>query len=101
MHLESLVRRSRTARQLARRSRIVLACAARKQQQTVARRPRPAASSARFVRDRLDGLVDEPRPGARRTVTDEQFEQVVVATLKTSPSGATRWSTRSLARATG
>ena len=56
---------------------------------------------ARFVRDRVDGLLDEPRPGAPRTVTDAQVEQVVVATLETTPPGATHWSTRSLARGTG
>ena len=106
MHLESLARRSRTAPQLARRARIVLACAAGNNNKTVARRMRltPATVGkwrSRFLRDRLDGLLDEPRPGAPRTVTDEQVEQVVVATLETTPPGATHWSTRSLARTTG
>ena len=104
MHLESLARRSRTAPQLARRARIVLACAAGNNNKTVARRLSPPTVGkwrARFVRDRLDGLLDEPRPGAPRTVTDEQVEQVVVTTLETTPPGATHWSTRSLARATG
>lgn len=106
IRLESLARRSRTAPQLARRARIVLACAAGNNNKTVARRMRltPATVGkwrARFLRDRIDGLLDEPRPGAPRTVTDEQVEQVVVATLETSPPGATHWSTRSLARVTG
>ena len=52
---------------------------------------------ARFLRDRLDGLLDEPRPGAPRTVTDAQVERVVIVTLETTPPGATHWSTRSLA----
>ena len=97
---------SRTAPQLARRARIVLACAAGNNNKTVARRMRltPATVGkwrARFLRDRIDGLLDEPRPGAPRTITDEQVEQVVVTTLETTPPGATHWSTRSLARATG
>ncbi len=56
---------------------------------------------ARFLRDRLDGLLDEPRPGAPRTVTDAQVERAVIATLETPPPGATHWSTRALANTTG
>jgi transposase len=55
----------------------------------------------RFVRDRLDGLYDEPRPGAPRKITDEQIEQVVVRTLEATPRGATHWSVREMAKATG
>ena len=73
---------------------------------TVAKRLRLSPATvgkwrARFVRDRVDGLLDEPRPGAPRTVTDAQVERVVMETLETTPRGATHWSTRSLARATG
>ena len=56
---------------------------------------------SRFVARRLEGLADEPRPGAARTITDTQVEQVLVMTLETTPKDATHWSTRSLARATG
>jgi hypothetical protein len=49
-------------------------------------------------RPSLGGLADEPRPGAARTITDEQVEQVLVTTLETTPPDATHWSTRSLAR---
>jgi hypothetical protein len=49
----------------------------------------------------LEGLADEPRPGAARTITDEQVEQVLVTTLETTPADATHWSTRSLARQLG
>ena len=56
---------------------------------------------ARFVEHRLDGLSDEPRPGAPRTVTDEQVEDVIVRTLESTPADATHWSTRSMAQASG
>jgi transposase len=54
-----------------------------------------------FVERRLDGLVDEPRPGGPRTVTDEQVEAVVVATLERAPKDATHWSRASMAAETG
>ena len=85
---------------------MVLACAAGHNNQTVARRLRLSPATVgkwrvRFARDRVDGLLDEPRPGAPRTVTDDQVEQVVITTLEATPPGATHWSTRSLARTTG
>ena len=51
--------------------------------------------------DRIDGLTDEPRPGAPCRITDAQVEDVVVRTLESTPRGATHWSTRSMARASG
>jgi transposase len=51
----------------------------------------------RFAESRLDGLIDEPRPGAARTISDDVVEQVVIDTLETTPPDATHWSTRSLA----
>src|SRR5712692_10241591 len=88
--LESPAHRSRSAPFLARRARIVLACADGRDGKVVARRLHvtPATVSkwrGRFVRDRLDGLYDEPRLGAPRTVTDEQIEQVIIRTLDTPP----------------
>ena len=56
---------------------------------------------ARFLKARLEGLYDEPRPGAPRTVSDAQVEQVIIQTLESSPRGETHWSTRGLAKATG
>jgi hypothetical protein len=56
---------------------------------------------ARFVARRLEGLVDEPRPGAPRTITDERVEQVVVATLEEIPKDATHWSRASIAKRSG
>jgi transposase len=104
--LESLAHRSRSAPFLARRARIILGCADGHDGKVVARRLHvtPATVSkwrGRFVRDRLDGLYDEPRPGAPRTVTDERIEQVIVRTLETTPRGATHWSVRGMAQASG
>ena len=56
---------------------------------------------SRFVARRLDGLADEPRPGAPRTVTDDDVERVVTRTLETKPANATHWSTRGMAEASG
>ncbi|HUP23989.1 MAG TPA: IS630 family transposase, partial [Thermoanaerobaculia bacterium] len=104
--LESLARRSRTAPQAARRARIVLACASGLDNQTVARKARVTPQTvgkwrARFVERRLDGLFDEPRPGAPRQIDDEAVEAVIVKTLESTPRGATHWSTREMAKATG
>ena len=56
---------------------------------------------ARFLKQRLEGLYDEPRPGAPRKVSDEQVERVVIQTLESTPRGQTHWSTRELAKTTG
>src|SRR5207244_7856836 len=55
----------------------------------------------RFAERRLDGLHDEPRPGKPRTISDRDVERVIAKTLEQTPTDATHWSTRSLARATG
>ncbi len=55
----------------------------------------------RFAEQRLDGLIDEPRPGAVRTISDETVEQVVIDTLESAPKDATHWSTRSMAKRHG
>ncbi len=104
--LESLAHRSRSAPTLARRARIVLACAEGRDNKTVARRLRMSPVTvckwrARFVADRVAGLFDEPRVGAPRQITDEKVEEVVIRTLETTPRGATHWSTRAMAKAAG
>jgi transposase len=104
--LQRWAKRPSTAQALALRCRIVLACAEGVSNSQVARRLGVARSTvtkwrARFVADRLDGLLDEPRPGAPRTISDEQVERVLVLTLETTPKDATHWSTRSLARQLG
>lgn len=104
--LESLAHRARSQPLLARRARVVLACAEGLNNQIVARKLRASVGMvgkwrARFLKARLEGLYDEPRPGAPRSVTDAQVEQVVVQTLESTPRGETHWSTRGLAKATG
>ena len=104
--LESLAHRSRSAPALARRARIILACAEGGATTSIAKRLHVSATTVckwktRFLRDRLDGLYDEPRPGAPRQIADEQIEQVIVRTLESTPRGATHWSTRGMAKASG
>ena len=55
----------------------------------------------RFLEKGCDGLLDEPRTGAPRTVADEDVERVITQTLETMPHGAIHWSTRSMAKASG
>jgi transposase len=104
--LTSLAHRSRSAPALARRARIVLACAEGPDNKIVAKRLRVTPATVgkwrgRFVSDRVEGLYDEPRPGTPRTISDAEIEQVVVRTLESKPRGASQWSTRSMAKATG
>ena len=95
-------RRHSTSQALALRSRIVLACGDGMSNTAIAARegchPTTAAKwRQRFAQDRLEGLVDAPRPGAERTIGDDVVEAVVVDTLETTPADATHWSTRGLA----
>ena len=99
-------RRTTTAQGLALRARIVLAAAEGRSNLQVAgdlgvSRPTVGKWRARFLADGLDGLLDEPRPGRPRTVSDAQVEDLIVQTLESTPKGATHWSTRSMAAATG
>src|SRR5437870_10009921 len=104
--LQSLAHRARSQPLLARRARVVPACGDGLANQSVARKVRVSLGMvgkwrARFLRARLEGLYDEPRPGAPRTVSDDQVEQIVIQTLESTPRGETHWSTRGLAKATG
>jgi transposase len=104
--LAQWARRPKTAQALAQRARIVLACATGATNTAVAARLSVTKQTvgkwrARFLAQRLDGLLDEPRPGAPRRITDAQIEEVVRATLESTPRGATHWSTRSMAGQSG
>ncbi len=105
--LERWARRPKSAQALALRARIVLACAeagATDQMVAAGLGVHPVTVGKwrdRFITKRLEGLSDEPRPGSPRTVTDDHVEAVVVKTLEETPTDATHWSTRSMAKATG
>jgi transposase len=98
--------RPKGTQRLALRARIVLACAEGSSNTAVAARLGVRGATVgtwrnRFVARRLEGLADEPRPGAPRAVTDDVVERVVTRTLETKPAHATHWSTRGMARASG
>lgn len=104
--LRGWTRRPSTAQGHALRARIILACAEGANNGAVAQelgvtRQTVGTWRRRFVERRLDGLVDAPRPGAPRTITDEDVERVIATALEQSPRNATHWTTRSMAEATG
>jgi transposase len=104
--LESWARRGKSAQALAQRSRIVLAAAEGLKNTEISQRlsldhATVAKWRSRFAKHRLDGLLDEPRPGRPRTITDAQVEEVIVKTLESIPKDATHWSTRSMAAEAG
>ena len=105
--LERWSRRAKTAQALALRAKIVLACAEGATNKAVAEQLRVWPQTVtkwrgRFVRQRLEGLSDEPRPGRPRMITDAQVEQVITKTLEEPPPRQdTHWSTRSMARQVG
>jgi transposase len=104
--LERWARRATTAQAVAQRARLILGCAAGRTNTVVAHDLRVTKQTvgkwrSRFVARRLDGLLDEPRPGAPRTITDAQVERVLTRTLESTPADATHWSTRSMAKASG
>ncbi len=104
--LEGLARRRKTAQGLARRARIVLAAAEGLENKAIVGRLGADANTVgkwrrRFAERGLDGLLDEPRPGAPRKIGDEQIAEVIARTLEETPPDATHWSLRSMARAVG
>jgi transposase len=104
--LASRLRRRKVARADALRAEIVLLAAEGANNMAIAEqlgitRVTVATWRNRFAARRLDGLLDEPRPGAPRTITDEKVAEVVTATLETLPTGRTHWSSRGMAKAAG
>jgi transposase len=104
--LEGLARRRRTAQGLARRARIVLLAAEGLENKAISTRLGADPNTVgkwrrRFAERRLDGLYDEPRPGAPRRIGDDAVTETIRRTLEETPADATHWSLRSMARASG
>lgn len=104
--LAGWTRRPTTAQALAVRARIVLGAAEGRSNKDIAAvlritQPTVGKWRRRFLAGRLDGLLDEPRPGAPRTIGDADVERLIALTLESAPRDATHWSTRSMAAATG
>jgi DNA-binding XRE family transcriptional regulator len=99
-------RRRKSSQALALRSRIVLRCAeglsnARVAEQVGVTPTTVGKWRSRFCELRLDGLSDDPRPGRPATITAEQVEEVLVATLESTPANATHWTRASMAKRSG
>lgn len=104
--LERWVARRKTAQALSQRARLVLSCAAGRSNKEVAAQVGLTGQTVgkwrtRFIQQGVDGLVDEPRPGGPRKISDADVEMVVTLTLETTPVDATHWSTRSMAKHAG
>src|SRR5271170_2193719 len=105
-YLERQVRRHRVARSLSERCRVILRCADGLPSKTVAdelglHEHTVGKWRRRFVTDRVEGLLDEARPGRPRTIDDDQVAAVIERTLRSTPKDATHWSIRSMAAQTG
>jgi transposase len=104
--LQNWARRPKSAQAMALRARIVLLCGEGLTNKLVSRKLQTRSQTVgkwrrRFVEKRLDGLLDEYRPGAPRKVSDQDVERVLTMTLESTPKDATHWSTRSMASASG
>jgi transposase len=105
-YLERQARRHRVARSMSERCRIILRCAQGIASKTVAAELGVHEHTVgkwrrRFLKDRIDGLLDEVRPGRPRSIDDDQVAAVIERTLRSTPTDATHWSIRSMAAATG
>ena len=105
-YLERQVRRHRVARSLSERCRVILRCADGVPSKAVASELGVHEHTVgkwrrRFLKDRIEGLLDEARPGRPRTIDDDQVAAVIERTLRSMPRDATHWSIRSMATETG
>ncbi|KDM67798.1 MULTISPECIES: helix-turn-helix domain-containing protein [Acidiphilium] len=106
IELQTRIRRRKIARGDAMRAEIILLAADGMSNLGIAEKLRitrvtVATWRTRFAAKRLDGLLDEPRPGAPRKIGDDKIAEVITTTLEKLPAAATHWSTRSMARASG
>ena len=104
--LSMLARRPKSAQAIAMRARIVLGCNDGLSNGEVAKRLRITGATVckwreRFRVERLEGLLDEPRLGAPRSISDAKVEEVITKTLESMPGNSTHWSTRLMAEKTG
>jgi transposase len=104
--LQTIARRPKSAQALAMRARIVLSCGQGMSNSEVACKLHITSATVgkwreRFRKEGMDGLLDEPRVGAPRKITDRQIEEVVTKTLESMPANSTHWSTRLMAAETG
>ena len=104
--LERWTRSRRGSHSVAIRAEMILGCAQGLDNQQVAAQVKACAETVgkwrkRFVEKRLDGLRDEPKPGAPRKIGDDAIEAIIKATLESTPPDATHWSTRDMARKSG
>ena len=104
--LQGWTRRRKTAQALSMRARIVLRASEGLTATAIAAEVQACIQTVskwwrRFDERGLDGLLDEPRPGQPRKLSDAQIEEVIVRTLESKPPAATHWSTRTMAQATG
>src|SRR5580658_6580961 len=104
--LENWSRRPKTAQALAMRARVVLLAADGNNNTLTSKQLSTTAQTVgkwrrRFLYAGCDGLLDEPRPGTSRKLTDKQVELVLARTLESQPEAATHWSTRDMAKACG
>jgi transposase len=104
--LTMLARRPKSSQAMATRARIILGCDEGASNGMVARKHGISGATVckwreRFRVQRLEGLLDEPRPGAPRSITDVQVEEVVTKTLESMPDNSTHWSSRLMSKKTG
>src|SRR4051794_2941651 len=104
--LSMIARRPKSAQAMAMRARIVLSCGQGMSNSEVAGKLHVTGATVGKWRERyreagLDGLLDEPRGGAPRKITDQQIEGVITKTLESIPANSTHWSTRLMAQEAG
>lgn len=104
--LQAWTRQPKCPQALALRARVILLCAAGSSNTETAAELHVTIQTVgkwrqRFIEKRLDGLLDEPRPGTPRRLSEADVDRVLALTLESTPSHGAHWSTRSLAEASG